>query len=93
MKKLTKDDFFRRLEYFNVSRDIFINQLKRSYSNQRRTLDTLLLECYNYGDLISRAFTWSNTPQGHHFWSNIYDNIDRIEIPYIKKRINKIKIK
>jgi hypothetical protein len=29
-------------------------------------------------DLIQESFIWRNTPQGHDYWSDVWDNLDKI---------------
>lgn len=65
----------------------YLNQLPEPYCTQaqqnhiHRYGDTTRLQ--RYGDYMSTAinvsFSWSNTPQGHEYWQEIYDKYRRIE--------------
>lgn len=42
-------------------------------SNFRREMAISYLET-NYGEHLANSFDWSSSPQGHHYWEDLYRN-------------------
>ena len=92
MEKLTEKELLARLKHFNISKTKLLKAISCSYSYSEHILANALSCCSSYGGVIDQSLVWTDTPQGHDFWKDIYDNIDEIEISF-KNQINKIKIK
>lgn len=68
--------------YENNALKPYKDNLLKSSSNKLRILNPFY-GMHNYNGIISSAFVWSETPQGHHFW----DKLDN-EWHYILININ-----
>lgn len=54
-------------------------QFCRARVNHKRAMDTddiatyLMRDFADFGEFIDQAFVWINTPEGHDYWSEIYN--------------------
>lgn len=85
-------EFFLKLKNFKITKEEFIEQIKRSRRERAIKIFNFLIKDKNvlYSTIIDNCLLWKMTSQGSDFWRKICEEIDDIKP---KQKIKNIKIK